>query len=53
MRAVHETHRLGLFSREAWLGHLTDAGFDAATFPEETTEDRTPRDVFLAQRPPA
>ena len=51
VRAVHETHRLGLFSREEWLGHLTDAGFEATTFREETTEDRTPRDVFVAQRP--
>ena len=47
---VHETHELGLFSREAWLRTLRAAGFEAETFEEETTEDRTPRDVFVGRR---
>jgi SAM-dependent methyltransferase len=51
VRAVHDTHRLGLFSRASWLRLLTDAGFTARHVVEETTEDRTPRDVFVAHRP--
>jgi SAM-dependent methyltransferase len=53
IEAVHETHRLGLFSREEWLRLLADAGFRPDTFPEETTEERTPRDVFVGHRPPS
>ena len=52
VRVVHETHRLGTFPRAAWLRLLTDAGFVPETFPEETSEDRTRRDVFVAHRPP-
>jgi hypothetical protein len=51
VRAVHETHRLGLFDRATWLRLLADAGFVAHHLVEETTEDRTPRDVFVAHRP--
>ncbi len=51
VRMVHETHRLGLFPRLVWLRALGEAGFEATTFPEETTEDRTPRDVFVGHRP--
>ena len=50
VRSLHETHRLGLFSRETWLRCIAEAGFEAATFPEETSEDRTPRDVFVGHR---
>jgi trans-aconitate methyltransferase len=51
VRAVHETHRTGLFSREVWLRLLTDAGFDPEAVTEQTTEDRTPREVFIGHRP--
>lgn len=51
VRVVHETHRTGLFSRATWLQLLTDAGFDAHTVAEETTDDRRPRDLFVAHRP--
>jgi SAM-dependent methyltransferase len=51
VEVVHETHRLGLFGREEWLRYLTDAGFEARMVVEETSEDRTPRDVFVAHRP--
>jgi hypothetical protein len=51
VRAVHETHRLGLFDRATWLRLLAAAGFDAEHVVEETTEDRPPRDVFLGIRP--
>jgi SAM-dependent methyltransferase len=51
VRAVHESHQLGLFDRATWLRLLTDAGFTAERVVEQTTEDRPPRDVFLARRP--
>lgn len=51
VRSVHETHHLGLFSRNEWLSWLTDTGFEARVITEVTTEERTPREVFLAYRP--
>lgn len=53
VRSIHETHEVGFFSREEWLGVLRRAGFDAELAIEETTEDRAPRDVFLGHRPSA
>ena len=53
VRVVHETHRLGLFGRAAWLRLLRDAGFRAAAVTEETTEDRQPREFFTGHRPPS
>jgi len=50
MRTVHETHRTGLFSRDVWLRVLTDAGFEASAVTETTTEDRTPRELFIGHR---
>ncbi|HSL59741.1 MAG TPA: class I SAM-dependent methyltransferase [Acidimicrobiales bacterium] len=52
VEVVHETHRTGVFSRATWSRLLAEAGFDARRVVEETTEARTPRDVFLAVRPP-
>lgn len=52
VRVVHETHRLGLFGRGTWLRLLGEAGFRAAAVPEETTEDRQPREFFTGRRPP-
>ena len=49
--AVHETHRLGLFGREQWLRLLAEAGFEGRVVPEVTTEDRTPRQLFVGHRP--
>jgi SAM-dependent methyltransferase len=51
VRVVHETHRTGLFPRATWLRLLDAAGFDPTMVTEDTTEDRTPRDVFVARRP--
>ena len=51
VRVVHETHRLGLFSRSTWLRLLEAAGFQARAVTEETSEDREPRELFTAQRP--
>lgn len=51
VRSVHETHRTGLFSRTVWLRTLADVGFDAAAVTEVTSEDRTPRELFVGHRP--
>lgn len=51
IRSLHETHEIGLHSRGTWLRTLAGAGFEPETFPEVTSEDRTPRDVFLGRRP--
>jgi hypothetical protein len=51
VRAVHETHRTGLFSREVWLRLLAEAGFTPGAVTESTTEDRTPRELFVGHRP--
>ncbi len=53
VRAVHETHRLGLFGREDWLRLVADAGFDPRAVTEVTSEERTPREFFLGHRPAA
>jgi trans-aconitate methyltransferase len=49
---VHEAHQLGLFSRADWLRLLAAAGFAPAAIPEVTTEDRSPRELFVGRRPP-
>lgn len=51
VRLVHETHHTGLFARAEWLRLLTAEGFTAQVVPEETTEERAPRDIFVARRP--
>lgn len=51
VRAVHETHRLGLFGRGTWLRLLGEAGFQARAITEETSEDRRPRELFAGLRP--
>ena len=51
VHAVHETHRVGLFSRDVWLRLLADAGFEPNAVTEQTTEDRTPRELFVGRRP--
>jgi len=51
VRAVHETHETGLFDRAVWIRALGDVGFEVATIPEVTTEDRPPREFFVGRRP--
>ncbi len=51
VEVVHETHRLGLFGRAVWLRRLAAAGFVPSEVTEVTTEDRPPRQLFVAQRP--
>jgi SAM-dependent methyltransferase len=50
VRVVHEEHRTGLFGRRVWLGLLADAGFHAEAITERTSEDRTPRVMFIGHR---
>lgn len=50
VRVVHETHRLGLFGREAWLRLLGRTGFEAGAVMEVTAEDRPPRELFTGHR---
>ena len=51
VEVVHDVHRTGLFSRATWLDLLHQVGFSAERVTEVTTEERTPRDVFVARRP--
>ena len=51
VRAVHETHRLGLFPRATWLHLLEAAGFQAKAVTEETSEDRQARELFIGSVP--
>ncbi len=51
VHVASDTHRLGLFGRQVWLQLLTEAGFEPEAITEETTEDRTPRELFVGHRP--
>jgi SAM-dependent methyltransferase len=51
VQVAHESHRTGLFGRELWLRVLADAGFRPDAVTERTTEDRTPRELFVGHRP--
>lgn len=51
VRAVQDTHRLGLFGREDWLRLLVESGFEAELVTEVTSEDRAPREIFVGHRP--
>jgi SAM-dependent methyltransferase len=51
VRMVHESHRTAVFSRDVWLRLLAETGFEPSTVTEETTEERTPRELFIGRRP--
>jgi SAM-dependent methyltransferase len=51
VEVAQDTHVLGLFSRERWIAVLTDAGFDARSVAEITSEDHRPREFFVGLRP--
>jgi SAM-dependent methyltransferase len=51
VRLEHESHRTAVFSREVWLRLLTETGFEPSALTEETTEERTPRELFIGRRP--
>ena len=53
VNVAHDTHVLGLFSRETWLRVLTEAGFQARSVAEVTQEHRLPREFFVGSRPAA
>lgn len=49
---VHgETHTVGLFPRTTWLRLLGENGLRAEAVEERTTEDRTPRTLFVGHLP--
>jgi SAM-dependent methyltransferase len=50
VQVAHDTHDLGLFPREVWLRVLSDAGFQARSIAEMTTEERLPREFFVGVR---
>ncbi len=47
---VHESHRLGLFGCDVWLGLTNSAGFVTTAVTEVTTEDRIPRQLFVGHK---
>ncbi|MEY2433319.1 MAG: hypothetical protein QOC92_3044 [Acidimicrobiaceae bacterium] len=51
IEVVHETHPTGLFSRDVWLRLLAGAGFGPEAITEVTSDDRTPRELFVGHRP--
>jgi trans-aconitate methyltransferase len=51
VNVVQEIHRTGLHSRTTWLRLLDEAGFEPAAVPEQTDEDRPPRELFIGRRP--
>ena len=51
VRVVHEPHRTGLHARETWLRLLSETGFSPEVVVEVTSEDRPPRQCFVAHRP--
>ena len=53
VRVAQDTHVLGLYSRETWQRVLAEAGFQARSVAEVTSEDRLPREFFVGVRPSA
>jgi SAM-dependent methyltransferase len=52
VRAEHDRHVEGLFSRAVWLRLLTDAGFEARALPFEHSELAAgSHEVFIAKKP--
>jgi len=48
--SIHDTHRYGLFPRDVWLSLMAEAGLGVRIVHEVTTEDRTPRELFLGTK---
>jgi trans-aconitate methyltransferase len=51
VEVAHDTHELGLFSREVWLNAMSAAGFQARVVAEVTHDERLPREFFIGVRP--
>lgn len=49
---LHQSHKTGLFDRNTWLRLIREAGFEAESVDEKTSEDREPREIFIGRRPP-
>jgi hypothetical protein len=50
VQVVHDTHRWGVFARGVWLRLFGKVGFEAEAVIEQTTELRTPRELFGGRR---
>jgi SAM-dependent methyltransferase len=50
VRVAHETHKTGLFSKARWLELLGEVGFEPEAVTEQTTEARTPRELFIGRK---
>jgi SAM-dependent methyltransferase len=53
VRLEHDEHRWGVFPRGVWMDLPAQAGFTVQAVTEVTDDDRPPRELFLARRPPA
>lgn len=51
VRAMHDRHVEGLFSRGDWLRLLSDAGFEPRTVPFEHSDVEYAAEVFVARKP--
>lgn len=51
VRAVHDRHVEGLFSRADWLRLLAEAGFEPRVVPFEHSEVEYAAEVFVARKP--
>lgn len=51
IRSVHETHETGIFSIPTWTRLLGEAGFVPEAVRELTTEERSPRVMFVGVKP--
>ena len=50
VKAIHEAHEFGIFSRETWLRTLERCGLRAEVVLESTSEDRPPREIFMGYK---
>jgi hypothetical protein len=50
VRAVHDRHIEGLFSRTTWVEVLSDAGFSVESAPRDEEEDDNVSEMFLCRR---
>ena len=51
VKVEHDRHEIGLFSTEAWLGLMADAGFEAQAVPFEHSAEEPGGLVFVGVRP--
>jgi hypothetical protein len=51
VRTVHDVHVTGLFPEATWLRLLEEGGLVAEARTEATSEDRTPRRIFVGHQP--